>query len=272
MEFYSRNQQKKINIKELDVDLIHPNPRTLLDPDQGGTKIITIGKPGTGKSNISKSILYEKSHMFPIGQFHSGSERINKFYEKFCPETFIFDELNINSFHNLTERQVLAVNFFKAGKMKNPWAACIWDDLGDVGPKLFNDPVVKGFYKNGRHFKIFQMFNIQYALDIEPTIRQSIDGSFIMRENRPNIRKTLYNNYASGQLDIGDFNDILDKLPEYTALYIDNQNQSTNIEDVIFWYTRKDIPKDWKFGCDEIWNWHNEKFDDKAVKKLSILG
>jgi len=38
-----------LKIKELDINLIAPNSETMHRPEQGGSKIVVIGKPGTGK-------------------------------------------------------------------------------------------------------------------------------------------------------------------------------------------------------------------------------
>lgn len=38
--------QIEMRIKELNLDLIQPNTKTFMDPEQGGSKIVVIGKPG----------------------------------------------------------------------------------------------------------------------------------------------------------------------------------------------------------------------------------
>ena len=51
-----------IKIKELSLDKISPSTSTYSDPNQGGSKIVIIGKPGTGKTTLISSLLYEKKH------------------------------------------------------------------------------------------------------------------------------------------------------------------------------------------------------------------
>ena len=62
----------KVYIKELDPDIIAPSTKRMNVPEQGGSKIVIIGKPGTGKTTIISSLLYEKSHIFPMGVVFSG--------------------------------------------------------------------------------------------------------------------------------------------------------------------------------------------------------
>src|SRR5271155_1221154 len=60
-----------LDIKEFDMNKnLHP-----FGPDdvKWGSKIFIIGKPGTGKSEITKSIMLHKAWIFPAVQVFSGS-------------------------------------------------------------------------------------------------------------------------------------------------------------------------------------------------------
>ena len=90
-------------IKELNIDLIAPSTKQFENPEKGGSKIVVIGKPGTGKTTLITSVLYEKKHIFPIGMCMSGTEDSNGYYRKVFPSTFVFNKLNedkIESFIN----------------------------------------------------------------------------------------------------------------------------------------------------------------------------
>ena len=43
-----------LTIKELNVDMIPPVTAKMDDPDHGGSKIVVIGKPGTGNKGSTK--------------------------------------------------------------------------------------------------------------------------------------------------------------------------------------------------------------------------
>ena len=51
---------KEFKIKELDLNFINPNISNFENSNQGGSKIVVIGKPGTGKTTLITRILYEK--------------------------------------------------------------------------------------------------------------------------------------------------------------------------------------------------------------------
>jgi ATPase subunit of ABC transporter with duplicated ATPase domains len=81
-----------LNIKALNLDIIQPSTAKMYDPEQGGSKIVVVGKPGTGKTTLIASILYAKKHIFPVGLFMSGSEDSNGFYRRIAPSTFVFND------------------------------------------------------------------------------------------------------------------------------------------------------------------------------------
>ena len=84
-----------INIRELDPDMIKPSMADVQDPNytKGGSKLTIIGKPGTGKSFLISSLIYEKRACFPVGMVMSGTEDSNHHYAKIFPSTFIYNKL-----------------------------------------------------------------------------------------------------------------------------------------------------------------------------------
>ena len=54
-----------VNINELDLNIINPTDVTAEGIEKGGSKIVVIGKPGTGKSTLISSILYAKRNIIP---------------------------------------------------------------------------------------------------------------------------------------------------------------------------------------------------------------
>jgi hypothetical protein len=215
----------------------------------------------TGKTTLITSLLYEKSHIFPIGAVMSGTEDSNGHYGKIFPGSFVFNALYKDQIENIIKRQ-------KAAKehLPNPWAILLLDDCTD-DPKLFNDPLFQGIFKNGRHWKMWFILSLQYSLDIKPVIRTNVDGTFILRETNMKNRKSLWENYAGVFSDFSQFCQVLDQLTDdYTALYIHNQTTSNRLEDCVFWYKAKPIPQNFKIGCDEYWLYHEERYDKTQDK------
>ena len=71
-----------LNINELNLEQINPNTNNFKSNSQGGSKIVVIGKPGTGKTILITNLLYHKKHIIPVGMVFSGTEDSNGHYSK----------------------------------------------------------------------------------------------------------------------------------------------------------------------------------------------
>jgi hypothetical protein len=215
----------------------------------------------TGKTTLITSLLYEKSHIFPVGAVMSGTEDSNGHYGRVFPGSFVYNALNKDQIESIIERQKLAKKH-----LPNPWTILLLDDCTD-DPKLFNDPLFQGIFKNGRHWKMWFILSLQYSLDIKPVIRTNVDGTFILRETNMKNRKSLWENYAGVFSDFSQFCQVLDQLTDdYTALYIHNQTTSNRLEDCVFWYKARSIPQNFRVGCDEYWLYNEERYDKSQDK------
>jgi len=245
-----------VYIKELDVNMIAPNSQTMNRPEQGGSKIVVIGKPGTGKTTLITSLLYEKRDIFPVALIMSGTEDSNGHYKRIVPSTFVYNRLEEKKIEDFVVRQKIAKKH-----ITNPWAILLLDDCTD-DPKLFNKPLFQGLYKNGRHWKMWFILSLQYCMDIKPVIRTNVDGVFILRETNLRNRKLLWENYAGVIPDFSMFCSILDQVTsDYTALYIHNATTSNKLEDCLFWYRAKEIPPDFRLGSKDFRKFHQARFN-----------
>lgn len=257
-------EEENVYIRELDLNDIGPKDQHDV---KSGIKWIVIGKPGTGKSTLLEAIMYSKKHVCPTIKVHSGTEDSNSFFGSKVPDIFITNGLDVedlSSIENLKKRQKIAKQFLEPIDV-NPWAMFIIDDCSSDN-RIFKKPIFQELYKNGRHWRQIHILSLQYSLDIPPQIRACVDGVFILREQNPSMRKKLYENYGGGVDTFDQWCDLMDALTEdYHAMFINNRTTSNKLEDYIFYFKANmdNIPKDFKFGCKEIWEFNRERYDQR---------
>jgi hypothetical protein len=258
-------EEEEINIHELDIDRdVHP-----LDENdtKNGSKFLAVAPPGSGKSRLIEWLLYRKKHIIPVGIFFNGTEQMNRSYEKFAPKSFIFDELDktdLSPLDRYKERQLFAIQRLENVGV-NPWCACVFDDcMSDI--KFLKTPIVNDMYKNGRWWRQMHICASQYAIDFPANLRSTTDGTFVFKESKPKVREKIYTNYGSCLESQAEFDTLMDQMTEdHTALYFNNKTTKNTIDDSIF-YVKADlnkIPDDWKFGCREYWEFHEERYNNE---------
>jgi len=262
----SKPDENTLYINELDINTLKPEHSK---DYKNGCKLVIIGAPGTGKSTIIKSIIYSKKHILAVGQVFSGTEDSNGFFGEFFPESFIYNGLDaseLTPLDNFKKRQKIARQYIEPTGGYS-WALNVIDDC-TYDTAFLKKPIYRDLLKNGRHYSMLHILSLQYCLDIKPDIRVNINGVFILRESRLDIRKKLYENYGGCIPSFDMFCQIMDALTtDYTAIYINNMSVSNKIEDNVFYYKANPnaIPKDWKFGCKEFWQFHNERYMTPAA-------
>ena len=232
-----------------------------------GSVCVMIGKRNTGKSFLTKDLLYYKRDI-PIGTVISGTEGANQFYSKIVPPLFIHEEYSPEIIANSVKRQKLVVSKMREQENKygksniDPYAFVILDDcLYDN--TWTKDTNVRSLFMNGRHYKVLLIITSQYSLGIQPNLRCNIDFVFILRENIVNNRKRLYDNYAGMFPTFEVFCQVMDQCTEnYECLVIDNTSKSNKIEDMVFWY-KADDHDNFTMGSPEFWQHHSSNFKDE---------
>ena len=232
-----------------------------------GSVCVMIGKRNTGKSFLTKDLLYYKKDI-PIGTVISGTEGANQFYSKIVPPLFIHEEYSPEIIANSLKRQKIVVSRMREqenqyGKSNiDPFAFVILDDcLYDS--TWTKDTNMRSLFMNGRHYKVLLIITSQYSLGIPPNLRCNIDYVFILRENIVSNRKRLYEHYAGMFPTFEVFCQVMDQCTEnYECLVIDNTSKSNKIEDMVFWYKADDHNK-FTMGSPEFWQHHSSNFQDK---------
>ena len=245
----------KLQLKKFDMSSIAPDK-----------VVVMIGKRNTGKSFLVKDLLWYHQKI-PVGTVISATESANCFYGNMVPPIFIHNEYNEDIIQRVLTRQERLINKKRQGghnaALINPSAYLILDDcLYDNS--WTRSKHIRSLFMNGRHFKMFFIITMQYALGIPPNLRTNIDYVFILRENIVQNRKRLYECYAGMFPNFEVFCQIMDQCTEnYECLVINNNAQSNRIDEQVFWYKASSHPP-FRLGKPEVWNYSRKNYNGES--------
>jgi len=232
----------------------------------------------THNSFLIRDIFYNKQDM-PYGLVFSGTENANTFYGNFIPDIFIHSHYDPQLVSNVISHQEqkifkekkkqLALGYWPGksdgkeadGKLYSNNLFIVLDDLMDEADIWKKDQTIKRIFFNGRHYNIFFILALQYAMGIPPNLRNNIDYIFIYNEPSIKNRRKVYEDYCSAVSTFDAFCNILDACTQnYECLVIKTSSKSSDLRDSIFWYKAKPHTN-FRVGGANLWKYHNIKYN-----------
>ena len=237
--------------------------------------IAMIAKRASGKSYLTREILYHKRDI-PTAIAISKTEKLNKFYGKFIPDLFIYNEFSTKILTSLYNRQgKLSEDNKKRSedgkKLKDDRVMLIMDDcMSSKGTWVKDENILELFF-NGRHHHIAFILTMQYSMGIPPEMRSNFDYIFLLAEDFISNRKRLYEHYAGMFPSFDIFQQVFTDVTEnYGCMVINNRVHSKNITDKVFWYKAKEVP-DFTLGSKRFKKYHKKNFDKEWNKRLPVF-
>lgn len=248
-----------MNIEQLNLDIIGPDPSNWYSKVKP-SKIVMIGKPGSGKSALLKYILFYFRHHINQGIIISSTEDISGDLGKNFPPLFIYNKYDEKPIHNLIAHQKQSIK----NRVANPWSILVIEDCA-FDRKFFNSTLQQELFKNSRHWYILYILTLQYVTDIPPVIRSTSDGCFMFKETNLNARKILYTNFASAVPSYLLFNELMDRIAiNHTSLFFDNMRATDDWKDVVYYFKAQIIDRPWRFGNQMFWTYNKYYYDSSS--------
>lgn len=261
----------KLNLEEFKISSLKDN-----------TVIVIIGRRGSGKSVLTREILWHKKHL-PIGTVISPTEEASPFFSEFIPKIFIHSKYTHELGVSVMARQLLVTKKARKEIKKNkttdinPMAFLVMDDCLATAKSWNKDDAILQIFMNGRHYKLTYILTMQHALGIPPALRTNLDYVFIFQEDVQSNRRRIYDHYAGIFPSYECFCSVLDQTTEdYGCLVIDNTSRSNKLQNRVFWY-KAEWKEDFRLGHQKFWEDQDndgsssdsseEEFDVNNIKK-----
>lgn len=236
--------------------------------------IAIIGKRGTGKSVITKDILF-RNKSIPIGIVMSPTDCCNGFYSAFMPQFFVHDRYHKALMQNIVTRQKIVI---ENKDVVDPRSFIVLDNCM-FDSKWTKDVNLHELFTEAKALETLVILAMAYALGMPSTLKNSIDFVFILRENNVGNRQRLFVNYGTIFRDFQQFSDAMDALTQdFECMVVRVTPISEKIEDNVFRFKANEV-KNVKM-CNDIY-WHycqNHKFvtvsfavaDDNVQLSISL--
>lgn len=237
--------------------------------------IAMIAKRASGKSYLTKEILYHKRNL-PSAIAISKTEKLNKFYSDFIPDSFIFSEYEPDILSKIYDRQAKMNEDNKkrtddGKKEKDDRLILIMDDCMSSKGSWLKDPNILELFFNGRHHHLSFILTMQFSLGIPPELRSNFDYIFLLAEDFISNRKRLYEHYAGMFPSFDIFQQVFNDITEdFGCMVINNRIHSKNITDKVFWYKAKPVPS-FKVGSSKFLKYHSNSYDKEWNNKIPVF-
>lgn len=240
-----------------------------LDKMVDNPSIVMIAKRGSGKSYITRDIIYHYRHI-PGGVVIAPTDRMNSFYKYFFPDLYIHYDIKETILRKILIRQTMMIekekDKKKMGLRVDPSGILIMDDCLARKKAWAKDENIMEILMNGRHYKLTYILTMQTPLGITPDLRLNFDYIFLLKEDSTINKKKLWDNYASMFPSLGAFEKVLSKCTEdYRSMVIDNRKPSEDIQKKVFWF--KASERKFSFGSRSFKELHKKYYDPMYIRR-----
>jgi len=240
-----------------------PRPGGVSQTGLRGCLCVLVGKRNTGKSVLTKDLIFHLQDMVDLAVCISPTESANEGFRRVVPPSFIFqgpDEEHLERLMEFQRKQK------QRGKPKQ--MLLIIDDAA-WKRSYFESNAFKKLCFNGRHWNMTVIVTLQYCKSIPPAIRSQADLVMQLNEKQLSSRRAFHDNFC-GMTSFEEMCAIMDKTTVgFEALVVWNRSRSNNLDETLFWYCADiDHANSARLCADKYWilaeHYDAESGDDRA--------
>jgi hypothetical protein len=228
--------------------------------------ILIVGKRHTGKSVLTRDLLYQMRKRLDVVVGMNPTEIGNRNLEFCIPKSMIFHSFNGQKLRHILDWQRRAVANNKAKKIGLVMDDCMaeMDEKGNK-KKVMNGGDIEAVFKLGRHYKLFYINAMQYIKDAPPSIRGNVDLLFVFNTNSGTEREKLWKEYFAMFKTYRDFCSVFESCAQgYDCIVLDSRKASVSPSECIFYYRAKVHQKPFRVGRSIFWRLDEYYYQDRS--------
>ena len=224
--------------------------------------ILIIGPPKSGKSVITKNILYNHIDI-NYGSVIANAHSNKKIYD-YIPSLFVHDTYNKYIINKFIKKQLKLMY----NNEYNSYSFLIFDDSLHY-KNIKESKYLRKLFCGTMH-NILSIIEIIELSKIYETllIKNKVDYLFIVKDPLENNRRIIYESIKEKlNIPYSLYSKFLDDYTEdYNFLILDLKSESKYIQDKLFWYRAKEHKK-FKIENEELWNYSNNHYNNTFEEK-----
>jgi hypothetical protein len=257
---------EKIALKRFNLDTMCKHP-----------SIVMVAKRGSGKSVAVRDLLYHFKDI-PMGIIIAPTDRMDCYYGKFFPDSYIYYSYKTEIIEKLLSRQLKIKEKnearIKAGKTPiDTRAFLVMDDCLASKGEWAKDEPIKELLFNGRHYDVMYILTMQFSLSISPELRTNFDYIFLLADDFPSNQKRMFDHYAGMFQNFDHFKQVFLQLTsDFGAMVVANRGARTVFWEKVFWYKAiLPVAEDINFGHKEFREFHKNNYNEAWRQKKQLF-
>lgn len=225
--------------------------------------IVNFGMRRTGKSTLTRHLLYYFKDELPRGLVFTDTNKLNRFYEDYFDRDFIINNVDRGVLDRVLKLQELFMGILldEYGRLDNipeeelvdVRLLLLLDDVIQDDQELRNNPQLNAVFVNGRHYRLFLILNTQYEKAIPPKMRNNVDIAFMFYHENLDAAEHLWRLFGTN-MDRKSFYSLLFRYTEDYCTLVSVRStisQSIRLIDRLYWFKADATLEDEEFGLGE---------------------
>lgn len=219
--------------------------------------ILIVGSPQSGKSIITKELLYKKNHPIGLVVSHQPLRKINKTYD-YIPPIFIHNKYDEHIIKKYMKTQKSNKNNMQSDLDTRSFI--IFEDIFH-NSELMHNKYIRRLFKTYSDMNILCIIEMEYLRECSKSIQTNTDYIFILKDNIQINRRKIFDLYKDKlQIEFTLFCKLMDDYTDnFNFLIFDVKSQSNNIQDKLFWYKASLLPS-LRLCADDAWIYNNKNY------------